>query len=45
MIKQTEEFNLRKYIVENDGKEYWVSRTDVAEPKNAYPKLATFIIK
>ena len=35
----------RKYILENDGKEYWTSRTDVAEPDNAYPKFATFIIK
>ncbi len=35
----------RKYIVENDGKEGWVSRTEVAEPNNRYPKLAAFIIK
>jgi len=35
----------KKYILENDGKEYWVSRTDVAESNNFYPKLATFIIK
>lgn len=35
----------KKYILENDGKEYWVSRTDVAESNNLYPKLATFIIK
>lgn len=35
----------RKYIVESDGKEYWVSRTEVAEPSNPYPKFAPFIIK
>lgn len=35
----------RRYIVENGGKEYWVSRTEVAETNNAYSKLAGFIIK